>query len=455
VPLDATEPQSPEHHPQSPAITENLQEIQSPSSPEIAVEDGAYPTSATAGNLQEKQPPLSPDIAVEDGAYPTSATAGNSQEKRPLLSPDVAIEEGAYPTSATAGKTLGNLVHLPPDIAVEDGVNPISEATGNPQEDPALSTQRTSESTREAHPPAASIFMIEAEVPETSAIILNLQEADPNPAPVIATLPTEDPNLAPSLAASTKAALIAVSVTEAEADRPMTSAPAKKTLKKSLPRTASQSAVAEARQRKGASSASIFQRKVQDPYRFRHKRKPTTAQLKGEKVKTSFKKLMGSTDESDGDFEELSPLIQGNDTEGQEEDSVFGGCEPIDTTIQEDRAIVINSTTQVEPTIFIYSTVLIDSTTSGSNNRLTVTSDAAPETAEAVSMEGKVGHVDLNSPEIVMFSKSETKKPQPPSLEISDIERVETASVRRTERLSSTSGDPPCRLSGPNASTPK
>jgi hypothetical protein len=114
VPLDATEPQSPELHPQSPAMAENLQEIQSLSSPEIAVEDGAYPTSATAGKAQDNQAPPSPEIAVEDGAYPTSATAGKAQENQASSSPEIAEEDGAYPTSATAGKTQENLVHLPP-----------------------------------------------------------------------------------------------------------------------------------------------------------------------------------------------------------------------------------------------------------------------------------------------------------------------------------------------------
>ena len=413
---------------------------------------------ATAGNQQENHLPIPSDIEVEDGADPNPATATDSQENQLPIPSDIHVEDGAYPTSAIATSSQEYQLPLLSDIDVEDGADQNSATTGNSKRNQTRSTPATTESSQEACPPSASIIAVEAEAPKASAIITSPQEDHPNPVPSTVTTSTEDQNPTSSMAGNAEAGLTPAPAIAGEADKPMTSATAQKKLKKSLPQTPSQPAVVEARQRKGASSASIWQQKVQQPYSFRHKRKPTTAQLKGEKVKTSFKKLMGPTDESDGDFEDLSPLIQSEDTKEQGEDSVFDVFEPMDSTAQDDRTIVIDSTVHADPTIVIHSTIFIDSTMSGNNELLPIPPDAPmreAETTNVPSVEGKADHVDLNSPSMVTFSKSKATKSQPPSLDVSDIERVKTASFRGMERSNSTSRGTPHLVAEPNASTPK
>jgi hypothetical protein len=145
----------------------------------------------TATDLQKKQLPVLSDIPVEDGAYPTSATAINSQENQLPISLDIAVEDGAYPTSARA-TAQGNQLPIPLYIPVGDGTYPILATTGNSQRNLGQSTLGTTKGSQEACPSSASIIVVEVEVPKASVIITSPQGDHQNPAPSTVKPSTED-----------------------------------------------------------------------------------------------------------------------------------------------------------------------------------------------------------------------------------------------------------------------
>jgi hypothetical protein len=407
-------------------------------------------------NAVEQEPPeYPPRIPLEQD--PLEQELLEHENQVPIPS-DILVEDGAYPTSAIASGSQEHQLPLLLDIDAEDGAYQIAAATENQKKNQIRSTHVMAESSQEAYAPSASIVAVEAGAPKAPAIITSSQGDHRKLVPSTFTPSTEDQNPTCSMAGNTEVELTPVPSIAGEAEKPTTSKTARKKLKETAPQTPSQPAVAEARQRKGASSASIWQRKVQQPYSFRHKCKPTTAQLKGEKLKTSFKKMMGSTEGSDEDFEDLRPLLQREDTKEQEEESVFDVFKPVDSTAQEDWTIVIDSTVQADPTIVIHSTIFIDSTASGNNKSLPRPPDAPRReagTTNAPTIKEKADYVDLNSPGIVRSSKSKATKSQSPSLDVSNIEQVVTASFGRMERSNSTFSGTPHLMPGPNASTPK
>jgi hypothetical protein len=211
---------------------------------------------------------------------------------------------------------------------------------------------------------------------------------------------------------------------------------------------------------------------VQQPYNLRCKRGQNQAQLKGKKVKSSFEKLLSSSERSDEDFDVLEPVIHSKNA-GEQESSDDEAGEPADSIDQGDETITINSTDHIviEPTITIHSTIVIDSTASDSNPS-PIPPDACRAEAEtaargAVQMVGLTAAADLssgqettdrlnlNSPNTAKNKRPKATRSHPPSLDISYIEPLESASFEEMARNESSSRDLLCQAAEPSTSTPK
>jgi hypothetical protein len=301
------------------------------------------PTSAPIENPQEQHPPSASIVAVK-----IETPLISTQIENPSSAPVVAVEAGASLITETIVYSQEQLPLPAPITEVGAGMS---------------ATTSTTESSQAAHSKTAPIIVVGAETSSTTIQTEKSKEKVPTPALV---------NVAGAGTITTPAT---VENTQ------------KKTrmLRRNLPQTPTQLVVAEAHHRKGTQSASIWQRNVQLPYHLRHKRKPSAAQLKGERVKTSFEKLMGPTDGSDGDFEELEelgPLLKSGESK-EKEDSVADVYIFGDSSDRENRTI--DSTDHIDQTITIDSTIVIGSTLSERNMPSLVPPDALTSENEAAS----------------------------------------------------------------------
>ena len=365
-------------------------------------------------NPEKVDLPSAPTTVVEAEASPNPTPKENQQEVRPPSALNTRVEaETSHFSTSTEDLQDGSLSSAP------------IMRLGAEAPSPLVSTE-SQQIVNSAIPPINSA---ETEAPSTSATAEIPQAKHSTSAPAIGT----------------------------GAEAPVPPVSAEDLQDEGAPSTPNQLMVAKARQRKGTSAAGIWQRSVQQPYNLRHKRKQNQEQLRGEKVKSSFKKLLGPSDWSEEDFEDLKPEIQTKDAEAQEEGSAYKAVELSDSNDQGDRTIVIDSTTEIEPTIVIHSTIVIDSTVSDAEAAAEGSTHMGDQT-EAVDLsseKGTVDRVNLNSPNIASFKKAGGTRSHPPSLDISNIELVGSASFRGIVRNDSSSRDPFCKAAEPSTSTPK